>query len=414
MTKKFLKNQLEKIKLSSEEISEINITTKKFLANLNSKLKKKKIKADVFIGGSLAKKTLIKKTKQDVDIFVRFDETHRGKDISKLLGKVLNGFKKIHGSRDYYQKEINNITLEVVPTLKISKPENAENITDLSYFHVNYILKKSKKKKLADEIILAKSFVHAQNCYGAEGYIRGFSGYGLELLVSHYKTFLKFIKAVAELKDKLIIDDMKFYKGKNILYELNQAKLESPIILIDPTFKERNALAGLSNETFLKFQKSCKKFLKKPSKDFFIKKNLIEKFRKDKNLKIIEIKTNRQKGDIAGTKSRKFFEFIIHNLKKEFEMKKQGFEYNKDKNSANCYFVLDKKKDELIKGPPITDVKNLTGFKKAHKNTFIKNNFAYVKVKHNLSFEKWFNKFKKKEKKIIKGMSIKDIKVILI
>ncbi|MBD3252791.1 hypothetical protein GF386_03610, partial [Candidatus Pacearchaeota archaeon] len=54
-------------------------------------------------------------------------------------------------------------------------------MTDLSYFHVNHILKKIKKNKnLSDEIRLAKKFAYSQNCYGAESYIHGFSGYALE------------------------------------------------------------------------------------------------------------------------------------------------------------------------------------------------------------------------------------------
>ena len=36
---------------------------------------------------------------------------------------------------------------------------------------------------------------------------------------------------------------------------LNASKLNSPIILIDPTYKQRNTLAALSNETFENFKK---------------------------------------------------------------------------------------------------------------------------------------------------------------
>ena len=46
---------------------------------------------------------------------------------------------------------------------------------------------------------------------------------------------------------------------------LNDAKLHSPIILVDPTYKQRNVLAALSKETFEIFQTECRKFIKKPS-----------------------------------------------------------------------------------------------------------------------------------------------------
>jgi len=70
------------------------------------------------------------------------------KEISKLLGEVLgNKAKKIHGSRDYYQLIVHGIIFEIIPVLKVKKPEHAKNITDLSYFHVNYINKKIRKNK---------------------------------------------------------------------------------------------------------------------------------------------------------------------------------------------------------------------------------------------------------------------------
>ena len=61
--------------------------------------------------------------------------------------------------------------------------------------------KKVRSKKILDEIKIAKAFCHANNCYGAESYINGFSGYGLELLVYYYGGFLRFIKAVSKMKD---------------------------------------------------------------------------------------------------------------------------------------------------------------------------------------------------------------------
>ena len=407
--KKILKEQLELIKLSESEINRINKVGREFAEELREKLKNKKIKGEVFIGGSLAKKTLVKKDIYDIDVFVRFYEQ---KDIPRLK-EILLKAKKVHGSRDYYQIKRKEVVIEIIPVLKISKPEESINVTDLSYFHVNYILKKIKSnKKLVNEIILAKSFAHAQNCYGAESYIKGFSGYALELLVCHYKSFLSFIKEISKLdiKKRLVIDDAKFYKNKNIMEEINKSKIGS-IILIDPTFKERNAVSSLSKETLIKFQNACKSFLKSPSSNFFIKKPIFEGFKKYKNLKILKIKTNKQAGDISGTKSKKFFGFFISRLKKSFDIKKSGFEYNEEKNIASFYFVLNKKKSNVIKGPPVSSINNLKNFKKAHTKAFIKKGFAYVKLIHTLTFDKWFKKFLRKDKKIIREMGVKSVRL---
>ncbi len=414
--KQILLKQIELIKLDDNEFNEINKTAKIFCKELEKKLKRKKISAEVFIGGSLAKKTLVKKKKQDIDIFVRFDKKYSEKNISKILGKILGKAKKIHGSRDYYQILINDLIIEIIPVIKINKPEESLNVTDLSYFHVNYLLKKIKQKgKLAQEIILAKSFCYAQNCYGAESYINGFSGYSIELLICHYGSFEKFLKEIIKSnKEKIVIDDAKYYKKKNILQELNESKLNSPIILIDPTYKERNALAGLSKETFSKFKESAKKFLKNPSLNFFKVKKINKKFKKEygNKLKIILIKTSKQPGDIAGTKSKKFLEFMKFKLKKEFAVNLAEFDYNEKTNTAEFYLVLGKKQDELIKGPLLIDRKNVKKFKKTHKKTIEKKGAVYAKVKHNLSFDKWYDLFIKKEKKIIKQMCIKKIKLV--
>ncbi len=408
--KEILDAQLKEISPPASDLEKINKISKEFQETLTNNLKKLKIKAQVFLGGSLAKNTLVKKDPYDIDIFVRFDPSYKDKDISNLLGKALPDAKRVHGSRDYYQQKVNKIIVEIIPTIKISKPDQATNVTDLSYFHVNYMLTQIKKhKNLTQEIQLAKTFAHAQNVYGAESYIHGFSGYALELLVSHYKSFTKFLEEISKWdpkKGKLVIDQEKFYKNDNeVLTNLNKSKQISPIILIDPTNKERNASSSLSNDTFYKFQNHCRSFLKKPSKQAFKQKHVKDEF-KNKNPTILTVKTNKQAGDISGTKSKKFFDFLISRLKKEFTIKKEGFEYEEKENISRFYFILAKKPDETVKGPPVTAIHNLTNFKKAHPKAIIKNHFAYATLKHNLTFKEWFTKFKKDDKKIIKDMGI--------
>jgi len=407
--KKILKEQIELIKPEKEISEKINKITKDFCEDLRKKLKRKKIKAEVFVGGSLAKNTLIRKDKYDVDIFVRFDKKYQDKEISRLLEKVLEKARRIHGSRDYFQKSEGKIIFEIIPVVKIPKPEQARNITDLSYFHVSYITNKIRKnKKLADEIRLAKTFCYSQNCYGAESYIKGFSGYALELLVCYYGSFLKFVKAVRD-KQQVVIDPAKFYKNKQeTMLELNESKLQSPIIFVDPTFKERNALAALSLETFNKFKQICNSFLKNPSEKFFEKQNIENELKKKyKDLIITEVKTSKQKGDIAGSKLKKFYDFFIRKAEKNFDIKVNGFEYIENKNMGKIYVSLKQKNEIIISGPPVTAVEHLVKFKKKHRKCFIKKGKVYAKEK-TLSFSRFLENLKKE--KAIKEMGITKIK----
>jgi len=434
MTKKtnsILKQALEKVNPSKEELKIINDSLKEFLNKIEKRIKILKIDVEIFVGGSFAKNTVIRKNKYDVDIFIRFDKKYKDKNISKLSEKILKNFENysvVHGSRDYFRIKINQfLFLELIPVIKVRNPKESENITDLSYSHVKYINKKIKNKKLLDEIRLAKAFCYANNCYGAESYINGFSGYSLELLVYYYGSFLKFIKAVSKMdahksksgeNNKVVIDIEKQHKTKQIvLMDLNSSKLQSPIILIDPTYKQRNALAALSEETFEDFRKNCKKFLKNPSiKSFEIKKIDLEKIKQNAKKKkyeciLLEVKTNRQPGDIAGSKLMKFYKHLSNEIEKFFEMKNKGFNYN-EKKSARYFFVVKNKKEILIQGPSVTDKENTKAFKKKHRSTFIKSKRIYAKEKINFNVEKFVEDFKKKNKKQIRDMYIKELKVV--
>ncbi|MBM3234191.1 hypothetical protein FJZ19_03785 [Candidatus Pacearchaeota archaeon] len=396
-----------KIKFEIPKPDEKEVRKLKEEAEKISQTIRKSGKVEVFIGGSLAKNTIIKKDKYDIDIFVRFPEN---KNISEKLEKILKKSKlkseKIHGSRDYFKLKRKNI-FEIIPVLRIRKPEEAKNVTDLSYFHVSYILKQMKKnKKLADEIILAKTFCYAQKCYGAESYIKGFSGYALELLVSYYGSFLGFVKAIAKAKKQIIIDPGKYFKNKQeILLNLNEAKLQSPIVFVDPTFKQRNALAALSSETFSRFQKACIKFLKNPSKKFFHQEKINEK---NFNV-IIEAETGKQEGDVAGSKLLKFFNFLVRDAENYFLILRKDFEYDK---KARYYFKLKRRKERIFEGPVVSKLQNILAFKNKHKNVFIKNGRAYAREKINFNFSNYLARFKKKNQQVMKDMGINKLKIV--
>jgi tRNA nucleotidyltransferase (CCA-adding enzyme) len=419
-----LREVLRKIEPEKEEIEEINGKLKEFLGNLKANLKKKKISAEAFVGGSFAKKTIIKKEHYDIDIFVRYNKKYREKDISAITRQALAGIKnvqEIHGSRDYFRVKTGAaFFIEVVPVLKIRNPKEAENITDLSYFHVKYVNKKIKNGKLLDEIRLAKAFCYANGVYGAESYVSGFSGYGLELLIYHYKSFINFIKAMSktEAGNKIIIDEEKYYKGKNqVMLDVNRAKLASPVILIDPTHSSRNVLAALSYETFDSFRQAGKNFLKNPSiKAFETKKLNFEEIKnsakKNKHeLIILKATTDKQEGDIAGSKLVKFYKHLKEETAKSFDVKDSGFEYS-GKKTAMYYFAVRKKPMVIKEGPQLKDKENARKFKRMHVSTFNKKGRIYAREKNKFDIKDFLNKWAEKNKKIITDMSVKELRVI--
>jgi len=353
-----VKSTLRKLNflLGDGELSELKKKTASFVSLLKSELKKKRIDAEVFVGGSFGKGTLTRSEGYDVDVFVRFDRKH--KDLSKLLAKALKGFekkvklkvKKVHGSRDYYKFGGGGLEFEVVPVLRIKKIKEAENVTDHSYFHVNYVRRNAKNLR---EISLAKKFCKAQGVYGAESYIQGFSGYALECLIIYYGSFERMIRSLVKARaEKLIIDPKKYYKRKkDVLVELNESKLNSPIILIDPTWKDRNVLAALSAETFRKFQKAAGKFLARPGERFFHKGKFdVEKLKKKGEFVHVVLETNRQAGDIAGTKMKKYSRFLVRNLEDYFVV--LGSEFVYEGGQRGDFYVVVKSRGEIIRRGP--------------------------------------------------------------
>jgi tRNA nucleotidyltransferase (CCA-adding enzyme) len=399
--KSILAEELLKISLPKNELLVLEKTAKDFIASL----KAKGIKA--YVGGSLAKGTMVNRPgKQDVDIFVVFDYSEDILGLEKVLKKIsLPGeLKKVHGSRDYFQIICNDLILEVIPVVKNRDPETAENVTDISLSHVKYVGSKVKKNpKIADEIKLAKAFCQAQRCYGAESYIHGFSGYSLEVLVIHFGGFVKFLKNVNK---KRVLDPLKYFRGeREVLNELNSSKLQSPIVVIDPTYKYRNVNAGLGSETFEKFISVAKEFLRLPSLKYFERQPIdvagLKKFAKAKDAKFVEIdlKTNRQEGDIAGTKCKKFLHFFIRELgRKQQAVLRHEFDYDGGQ-SAKGYIVVVEKTDIEVRGPSAGLEDAVNSFRKAKgARAFERKKFWWYKEK--ISVKKVFESIKRVEKEM--------------
>ena len=403
-----LNNVLKKIKPTKEEEKQVKEIVDSFLNKLNKNLRD----AKAVLGGSGAKDTWLKGS-HDVDVFVQFDyKKYKDKSdkLSNLLEKVLKKtFSKIemlHGSRDYFQVKEENFTFEIIPILKIKDADKALNITDISPLHAEWVNKHNYK----DDIRLMKQFLRANKIYGAESYIRGFSGYDIEILVIYYKGFMNLVKAAGKWGKKIVVDPEKYYKDdREVLREMNKSKTASPLVIVDPVQKERNVAAALSNEKFELFKILCRRFLKEKSPDYFeIKEVTIDELKKKagKNrLILFDIETLKNKEDIAGSKMVKAFEYIGKRFSlNDFSVLDEGWKWDKAKKAMFWYIVEDEVLDEFIKreGPPVKAKKHAEAFKKAHKNAFAEKGRLYAKIKRE------FRKPEQLAKTLVKDEYLKD------
>jgi len=409
--------------LVKSEIDSLDEEAKRVKKKIEQAIAKSNIAAKVFIGGSLAKRTLVRKKINDADIFIRFDKKYKDDQLSSLLFKIIKSakikgnVKKIHGSRDYFRIIDKNLLFEIVPVLEIRTPKEARNVTDLSYFHVRYVKNKIKQGLNPREIVKAKVFCRAINVYGAENYIRGFSGYGLECMIINYGSFIKMLRAASKAKDKLILDPERLYKNKNqIIIELNESKLKSPIVLIDPTWKERNVLAALSNESFLKFKEAASEFLKNPSREFFCfkEKDCLNAYNCARSncgefCELI-IKTDKQEGDIEGSKLKKFYKALMLDIKKEFCVFFSDFSYICGK-KALIWVAASPKKDIVRAGPPLEMKKAVSEFKRIHKQVFIEKGKICAKLTASKNLRNFMAKYNNANRKKISEMHITGVKV---
>ncbi len=336
-------------------------------------------KAEAVIGGSFAKDTWMKNTR-DVDIYVRFDyKTYndRSGQISDILESALKKHFRVvrlHGSRDYFQLKRKAYTFEIVPILAIKKPEEALNITDFSSFHVTHV---RKHRRLADEIRLAKAFAKAHDAYGAESYIRGFSGYALELLVIKHGSFLRLVNAASQWKPKVIIGD------KRMAEKLSWAKKVSPLILLDPVQPDRNAAAALSEEKFWAFVTACKRFLQQPSAEFFVQKPVdVEALRERGIVVIVKAVPLRRKEDVAGAKALKAFHFLRKQMTlHEFLLHDSFFAHG---HLTTFYFVVDSRplsEYVAVVGPPVAYKEHFRAFLQKHPQADIEGQRAAAHVR---------------------------------
>lgn len=370
---------------SPSELAEIGAHMHTFVRRLRAALKQQKVQATLFVGGSFAKGTLLRKEVYDVDIFVRTKDCTPvfGEILERILRKIDEKTTRVHGSRDYFQVPVTpHLMFDVVPVKTIAHPRYMENVTDLSYFHVAYVTKRLTRNMRSD-VALAKAFCQSGGVYGAESYINGFSGYCLECLIIQYGSFQKMLRALTKASTQLVLDPAGHYRSRgDLLREISEAKRLGPVVLVDPTWPVRNVAAGLSQKSFQLFQQRAQAYLAKPSDRFFAEvpfdaeKLSKEAEKKSGTLLVIALETMKQAGDIAGTKLKKFHSFLAQTLAERFTLLQEVFRYAGGQESTS-YFIL-KEKHVIQQGPLLSMTKHALAFKKAHPQAKMAKGRYYV------------------------------------
>lgn len=328
----------------------------------------------VILGGSSAKGTHLAGD-HDFDFFVLFPEGTL--DLSEKLERSLlacwKDVKRVPGSRDYFIIQTGEYSLEFIPVLAVRSWETAKNVTDMSPLHVTYVREKLEEcQGLREDIRLSKQFCKACRVYGAESYIGGFSGYVLELLNIHYGGFRNLLEAAICWQDSAVIDPERLLKHPE--REINEDKI-SPLILVDPVQRGRNAAAALTMKKYKQFIGCARQYLENPSEEFFTVRPLTKKEVQDKyphsKIYSITLEPLPGKDDVQGAKCLKACEYMQKQMYLHgFHIDGMEFEFAK---RAHCFFALEQEnldEEERIIGPPLDMEDHVEQFKQRHPETY--------------------------------------------
>ena len=320
---------------------------------------------DVVFGGSFAKGTWLP-DHADIDIFVKikpsvgiekFEEMGReiGSEALKSYGPKLR-----YSDHPYVEVFVKKVRVNVVPCYDVEQGK-WQSAADRSPFHTRYISSNFDDEKRRQARLL-KKFLKSVGIYGAEISTEGFSGYVSEVLVLKYSSFENLLRAAADWQEKQIIAvsdyDSDFVRVSN-----------SPVIIIDPVDSRRNLGTAISPESVAKFMLAARKFLEKPSLDFFKE----GKYRRGtikllSNVLVVEFSHEKKSPDIIWGQLKRSLSAIAKQLElAHFEVLRSSC-VTDEKSSAALAFLL-----ESITLPPYTKRKGPEVFRRKDTASFLSN-----------------------------------------
>jgi tRNA nucleotidyltransferase (CCA-adding enzyme) len=320
---------------------------------------------DVVFGGSFAKGTWLP-DHADIDIFVKikpsvgiekFEEMGReiGSEALKSYGPKLR-----YSDHPYVEVFVKKVRVNVVPCYDVEQGK-WQSAADRSPFHTRYISSNFDDEKRRQARLL-KKFLKSVGIYGAEISTEGFSGYVSEVLVLKYSSFENLLRAAADWQERQIIAvsdyDSDFVRVSN-----------SPVIIIDPVDSRRNLGTAISPESVAKFMLAARKFLEKPSLDFFKE----GKYRRGTikllpNVLVVEFSHKKKSPDIIWGQLKRSLSAIAKQLElAHFEVLRSSC-VTDEKSSAAIAFLL-----ESITLPPYTKRKGPEVFRRKDTASFLSN-----------------------------------------
>jgi tRNA nucleotidyltransferase (CCA-adding enzyme) len=385
---------LKKIIATIKPTKEERESEKNIAKELVKKLKRVVPKGmKVVLTGSIAKDTFLSKS-NDIDIFILVPKSFEKKQFETLVKSIVEKafpstqYELKYAEHPYARLYVNDRRVDVVPAYKIKAADELGSAVDRSVLHTHFIMKKLKKRQ-KDDVLLLKKFLMANELYGAELRVEGFSGYLCELLIINYKNFINTIKAISKWKLPVFIDIKKYYRTKDER-EVALKRFNAPLVVIDPVDINRNVAAAVSEKNAKKLISLAKKFLKRPSADFFLRRTLtfdekLEKMKKRKGVVyVISMPKSDVADDIVWGQLKRLATSITKYLEKNEFVVRDCILGDNEKNVSIALLIESDvlSPTKIVRGPPLNMEENVEKFKKMHEKeeTFVKNGRLFAIV----------------------------------
>ena len=258
---------LDDIKPTAEEKQHVDKVSLDIMNFLQKTCDEKGIDAKVALVGSVAKNTALK-GKSDIDIFIAFpldtDKNYlkdKGLELAHLCCDEFGSDAQHHfASHPYVTTEIGGCEVDIVPCYAIEDGSQLKSAVDRTILHTRYV-KENLKESQEDEVLLLKRFMAMTGTYGSEFKVGGFAGYLCELLIINYGDFESTLKSAINWKYGHTVDLEGYGTAGNF---------KDPLIVIDPTDKNRNVGAALRLDKMAEFIQSARNYIFSDNKkDYF-------------------------------------------------------------------------------------------------------------------------------------------------
>ncbi|MBR4448467.1 CCA tRNA nucleotidyltransferase [Methanobrevibacter sp.] len=285
---------LKDIKPTDEEKKHVDDVSSDIMDFLQKTCDSEDIKANVTLVGSVAKNTALK-GKSDIDIFIAFplntDKKYlkeKGLDLAHKCCEHFNSVAQHHfASHPYVTTDIEGCEVDIVPCYAIEDGSQLKSAVDRTILHTRYV-KENLTKGQEDEVLLLKRFMAMTGTYGSEFKVGGFAGYLCELLIINYGNFENTLKAAI---------NWKYGEVLNLEGHGKPSIFKDPLIVIDPTDKNRNVAAALRLDKMAEFIQSARNYIFSDNKkDYFYpiirnlnKQDILDEFEK-RNSDLIAIR----------------------------------------------------------------------------------------------------------------------------